>query len=284
MPGPERWLADEVDLSAYAWNISAQTLSVPALRGSNLEMPMRDGFIHVPNRASSPGEVSLSMWVLGANPDGSTPGVRSSRRALFEKNLHFLLGVLTNRSRTIRLRRYLASNTVFREAQVAFSDSISVATMMARQRAEFTAVFEIVDSFWRSGASVTQSITGNASTGLDLLMFGAEGMSAPVQDAVVTVTGPIAQPEISNPESGVWVRLGASLAAGEQWVVDSGAWTSKRQGITAPATTHGGHPRYVYIAPRSGMSSVPRLRLRSLASSGSGATISATFYPRWATL
>lgn len=287
MPGPERWLADEQDLSTMAWNVSGSVTSVPGLRGSDLTLPMRDGVIHVPNRSAEVGELTLNMWVLGAESDGSVPSTRSARRGLFEKNLHRLLAILTNRSSTIRIRRYMPDGIGYREAECVWSASTSVSTMMARQRAEFTVLLDIVDSYWKSSTRVTDTVTG--STEPLLLSFpDAAGMSAPVLDAVVTVKGPAYNPKVVNLESGVWVSLAnlgsgnGSLDAGDTWVIDSGAWTSKVNGANQPVK-HGGHPRYVYIAPRSGLFSLPRLQLES-DTSGATTSLSATFYPRWATL
>ena len=277
---PEDWRIDELAVSTVAYNVASTVLSVPAPKGAHITLPGQDGYTFTPNRSFSPGEFALSMWVIGAEPDGTIPGTRTLRRGLFERNLHHLLSIATNTSRPVLLSKRQPGTTARRWAYGSVEDSTSIETMMSRQRAVFSLVFSLGDSFWADDSLTSATSTANSTLPKTLDLTAAASMSAPVKDAVVTVTGPVTNPRITNPETGVWVEMVGTLASGAVWTVDSGAYTSK-VGAANVTTRHGGHPRFVYIPTRQGNTSIPRLVL-SGTGGGTLTKFSVSFRRKWA--
>jgi len=91
-----KWVADGVDLSTYATNISnrAAGWAVPGRRGANVELPNQHGARHVRNKVYEQGSLSLSMWAVGCLTDGTFPET-PSRAEVCRENLERLIHVLT---------------------------------------------------------------------------------------------------------------------------------------------------------------------------------------------
>ena len=275
------WTADELSLSTLGWNVSVVEMDSPKRRGDHLQVPMRSGVTPRHNRSVEPAEFTLSMWVLGCNSDGTIPATGSLRRQTFDTNLHNIVRVLCQDSRPILFKRA----TPFGDNRVAsalLTDSIGLETMMGRQRGEFKASFLVVDGFWRDEATKTAA---SGPIGITLpkvvTLTNLGGGTAPIDDAAATVTGPIVNPRITCMETGAWVQYGGSLALGETWVADSASFTSKKNGASVLAqTTHGGHPRLLYIPARCGQTGVPQVTLSGTGST-TATTLSVTGYRKW---
>ena len=254
------WWADEVNLSQVAWNVSASVLSTPALRGEHLTLAQRSGVIPTMNRPRDPAEFGFNMWVIGCNTDGSMPATRTLRRQVFDTNLNTLLRIFTQDQKLIRFKYENASGN--RVADGLVTDVIQLTTMMARQRGEFPVTFMIPDVYWRDEATSSTSSTANSTLPKDLPLTHLVGGTAPVDDALITVAGPITNPRVTDLETGTWVQYTGTVPAGQSWVVDSAAFTSKVNGVSVRgATSHGGHPRFMYIPPRYNSTNTPTVRL-----------------------
>lgn len=276
---PEPWWADELNLSTVAYGVSSASLGTAEPKGNHLELPQRDGYLFTPNRAYNPGEFSLSMFLVGTEPDGSMPGSRTLRRKLFDRNLHHLLSVVTNETRPVLWQKGQPGTTVRRQALGSVNTATDVETMMAMQRAVFTLVVSLQDSFWEDSQPTTVATPAGSSLPKTLDLTAAAGMSAPCKDAVVTVTGPITNPRVTNPETGVWAQMVGTLAAGKNLVIDSKQFTATVDGVPV-SFRHGGHAAFVYIPTRQGMTSIPRLVL-SGTGGGTGTKMSVTMRRKW---
>ena len=272
----EMWYADATELTNYAYNISGFEYATPALRGTTARMPFRSGSIPRFNRAYEPGEFALNMWIIGGNTDGSLPTTYAGQRAAFDANFAAVLAACTKQNNVIMLKRTYNGVSVRAEA-LPTADSMSVAMQAARTRSEVTFTFELVDAFWEDATATTQSATAGATLPKTLDLTGYAGATAPLEDAVVTVTGPITNPRVTDAETGVWVQYTGTVAAGASWVVDSGAFTSKVGSTSVrAATSHGGHARFLYVPPlRTGATS-PRLTLTGSAG-GTGTQMSVVY-------
>lgn len=251
---PEHWLVDGYDISNYAFNISKVALAVPELRGDHTTLPQRSGVIPRYNRSYEAGEIALSMWVIGADVDGSIPAVRSARRALFERNLDTLLTLFHHQSSFITLykQNIVPGGTGTMEtrwARATVTGSTSVETMAARQRAEITFTFKLIDAHWTVSTPIVESSTASATLPQNITLTGMG--SAPVEDAVVTITGPITNPTVSCYDSGSAVSYTGTISAGQTLVLDSSQWkaTIASTNVTG-SVSNVGHARWVYIPPR----------------------------------
>ena len=195
------------------------------------------------------------MWVLGCDIDGVVPGTRAGRRQLFERNLRALIRLFGYQGNTITLSRtlfgdYLDSSVPNKVTARAIVEGFtSIETMMARQRAEMTVVLTLVDSFWSDVDKTTDSTTASAIVPQTLNISNTG--TAPIDDSVITITGPITAPKITCAASGSWIQYNDALAAGQTLVIDSGNGTAK-VGNTSVITkvAHGGTSRFMVIPPR----------------------------------
>lgn len=99
------WIIDGIDLSNYAFNISNRSAGwkMPGKRGENLVIPGRNGALWVPNKPFEQGQLTLSMWAVGATETGDWPAHGDAARqcrdnldkltALFSQS-HKLLNVV----------------------------------------------------------------------------------------------------------------------------------------------------------------------------------------------
>lgn len=269
--GQDRWLVDGYDLKTYAFNITKVDMNTPELRGGHSQIPQRSGVIPRFNRSYEAGEFSLQMWVGGCDTDGSPPGPYSQARKFFDRNLHFLLSLFDKQGSPLQMQR-LVRGTEWRTAQVLRTGSVSVEEMMSRMRAEFTATFQVLNAFWESPETFTSTSPADATLPKTVVLTDLVGASAPVEDAVVQVEGPITNPVVTCPETGVWFSYNTNLNAGQTLTVDANTWTAKVGTVNVvERIRHGGHARWVYLPPRgAGAGSfAPTL---TLTGSGGGST------------
>lgn len=259
------WWADEVLLSHFAWNISSKTMSTPPFRGEHLTLAQRSGVVPTLNRPRDPSEFSLSMWVIGVDTtDGSIPATKTLRRTQFDSNLNTLIRVFTQDQRLIRFKHENAAGN--RVCDALLTDMISPETMAARQRGQFTATFMVPAVFWRDENTTSTASTASATLPKDLPLTHLVGGTAPIDDAVITVAGPITNPRVTDLETGNWVQYTGTVPTGQNWVVDAGAFTSTVNGASVRSlTTHAGHPRFLYIPARYGNTNIPTVRLTGTA-------------------
>ena len=275
----EMWTADGVELTTYGYNITSFAYVAPTLKGTSLTLPMRSGSLPRYNRSYEPGEFGLSMWVLGAEPDGDVPASWTLQRGQFETNLRLLMSVLCKQSAPINFSKTLHDSSVITSRATPTPETASMETQMGRLRGEVTFTFELMDSFWTETTQRTSTATAGATLPKTLALTAYSGSTAPLEDAVVTVSGPITNPRVTDAESGSWVQYTGSVPNGQNWVVDCGLFTSKVNGVSVrTSTSHGGHPRFLYIPPRYGTTAIPSLQLTG--SAGGAATNLSVAYKR----
>jgi hypothetical protein len=105
------WLIDDIDLSNYAYNISNRAAGwrTPGKRGDNLIIPGRHGAQWLPNKPFEQGSVSLNMWAVGANEDGTLP-LSGDRRQQCRANLDKLTALFGQTSKLLSVVQ-ISSNT-----------------------------------------------------------------------------------------------------------------------------------------------------------------------------
>jgi len=256
MNAGEHWFCDYTDLTNYAFGITKVENSTPEISGTFTSIPQRNGVVGRPNRSYAAGELSLSMWVVGCTEGGTVPDYSTPiRRALFERNLSMLHTLLGAQNGPVTLMKYRTApgdgytspyESVSTRAYLTGSTSID--TMLGRQRAEVVFTFTLIDSFWTNINPNTASVTGIPKLTVNLDKMG----DAPVDDAVITITGPVNLPTVTCPESGVSFSYNGNLTTGQTLVVDCNTWDAKIGSTSVVANmSHSGHARFMYIPPRS---------------------------------
>lgn len=107
------WSIDGKDLSNLAWNVKNRSAgwSVPGRSGENIRVPGRHGSFWVPDKTYEEGRLSLSMWAVGCNEDGTLPLIEDGRRKVRD-NLDRLTSMFSTTKRLLTLRQTTGSGTI----------------------------------------------------------------------------------------------------------------------------------------------------------------------------
>lgn len=100
------WAVDGESLQTYAFNISTlggDRLAPPQVRGEDLRVPYMPGSVFV-ERVPDARTITLGMWVIGANEDGSIPTDEQGRRT-FDRNWRKLRQLLWTPRRQFTLTK-----------------------------------------------------------------------------------------------------------------------------------------------------------------------------------
>lgn len=119
---------------------------------------------------------------------------------------------------------------------------------------EFSFIVEVPEGMWRGAEETTTKVAAN-NAGAALTLF--DSISAPVQDAIVRIEGPITNPQVVD-TSGAYFVLDGPLSAGQYlryhsnsgraWTTSSNTWTG---GTEVSGLITSGGPRGLFeITPR----------------------------------
>ncbi len=100
------WEVNGQSLQTFAWNITTlggDRLAPPPVRGDDIEVPYMVGSVYVPKVVDSQ-TITLGMWVIGANADGTIPLDEPSRRT-FDHNWRMLRRLLWRPRRQFTLTK-----------------------------------------------------------------------------------------------------------------------------------------------------------------------------------
>lgn len=250
-------VADNLCLNTMAWNITTKTgrYTFGGVRGSDIQLPGARGSTFVANKPIDDATWTLSMFLLGTLPDGSVPGLRQPQRLLFERNLTKILAEVVQTAKPVDLYVWSPDGSVRTAKASAIGSSggggaVDATLNMGGKLATFSIPFNILDGVWTDYLSQTTTGTPSASWSNQALELpNLAGGSVDIENAVATVTGPITNPQIIDPVTGVWVQFTGTVMAGQTWVVDSKNFTSTVGGSSVlSATTHGGYPKFLLIS------------------------------------
>jgi len=223
----EKLSVDSVSLATYAWNVRmrASRWKVPTVRGDNVTVPGRHGSIYVPDKKYDEGEATLTMWVLGANTDGSIPTSGTSQRDLMRDNAQMLAQLFSKRYELVRLSQILPDGTTI-EAYAEVTEAIDFTSMAGATRAEFSVSLRFPDPFWQDTSDVTYTSATGLAPDVQLAMTAFDGASAPMDDLAVVVSGPATSPQLVLIDTGATLTYSGTLTTGKDWRVNSATWES----------------------------------------------------------
>ena len=194
---------------------------VVAPSGENLTVPNRSGEIFVPKRLS-PGTTSLRIWLANG-----------TEQQLLEA-WDDLLRVCAPLIRTVVLQKRYPDGEV-RQCRAELTGGIApVPVGRSGMRAQLT--FTIPSGAWESAESFAFQTAAGATLPKQLNMPALAKSTAPMENAVLRIVGPITNPEVgwSNPTHGVSasVRYNGTVPAGGVLWLDSGNWGISGTGFT----------------------------------------------------
>lgn len=237
-----------VALNTYAYNVvnRGSRWKVPGRRGANLTMPGVHGSVHAIGKPYDENTLTISMWALGANSDGSLPADKNLEKQCLS-NLDMLSRLFS--APILDARQTLPDGSV-RQCSAEVVQAIDFTSMAGGTRAEFAVELIVPKAFWFDLSTTSQSLMTGA-TGSGMLTFTSfAAATAPLTGALYEVTGPISNPLLSDPSTGQWVRLGKTVAAGQKWSVNSATWQTTLAGQNVLGdTTHGFGTTFLDLTP-----------------------------------
>jgi hypothetical protein len=217
----EFWDVDGVSLTTFAYNISSlggDRLAPPPLRGSNLTVPHSPGRIYQQKMVDQ-NTITLGMWVIGAQPDGSAP-VSGYAKQQFNKNFRMLRRMLFTPNREFTLtKRFYDEDGVLRtaSAKAQYGGGLNP-TMQGQARAVFTVDLVLADPYFY-GTQLSQNlVTGTQNVNV----LGDDN----TRNIIFTLQGSRNRPKIRNNTLGIEFEYAADLSAGAQAVVDIRGYSS----------------------------------------------------------
>lgn len=268
---------DGTRLDTLAWNVETLDgrLRLPGFRGANPIVPGRDGEIPVLNRAMEANEITLKMWVRGADVDGAIPG-GSSKMAEFRKNLEALSLLFTKPHALLDVRQTWPDKTVQYMCQRMEAFDLSASAL--NPKAGFAVVLRIPGVYGQDVNTSDYTSAANLTDNTTLTLATYNGSTAKIDDSIIVVNGPATNPRLTNPQTGEWVQLSAAIATGTNWYINNGTWDTRTgsgfnlstsgggTNQVANTTYAGGGNRFMTLSARTGG---PQLVLTG---SGFGAT------------
>lgn len=262
---------DGVRLDTLAWGIEASGLRLGGPRSADQVLAGLDGVVASTMDAREPSTYSLGMFVRGTDEDGTVPAGRDGW-AVVRANLDHLLHVFGRNDTLLDVHEVVEAVTApgvvvgalpgtERQFYAKVQDAIEP-ILEPGAVARFSVVLTNPGCYWRDVNSQDWSQAGVVS-GTTYQVTTLDGSSAPVDDAVLLLTGPAnAGTAIYDDASGAFVRLNVALAAGTQWRVNVGTWASRTGALTlgsadttgtdqtANTDQGGAYPRLLRLVPK----------------------------------
>lgn len=295
------WAVDGQSLQTFAWNISTlggDRLAPPIVRGSDVTVPYMPGSLWTP-RVPDARVITLGMWVIGANEDGSIPSDENLRRT-FDHNWRKLRDLLWTPRRQFTLsKRFWVLDadlvaagvdtsllqkdgdwTLYEaEAKGTFVSGLTP-TMNGPARAQFTVDILLSDPYFYSAeiAVAFSTATGGSNPGpVRTIQVLGDDRTTQIE---VDFEGPLTSPQfINNSVSGeLWVRYGAEVADGESATVRVHDFSATHYPTGVPYKSsgyvqHDGDRFWLYLDPEE-----TEIELSVQAGTG---TASLRYKPRW---
>lgn len=238
---------DGVVLNTLAYNVKslAGRLRAPGLRTENILVPGRHGTVRTRRKVYEEGQIVLPLWVRDTDVDGENPD-----RETFYANIDKLTKLFRPGSGLLELLHTLPDGSV-RRALVESTEAMDLSTK-GRGLADFSVALRVPSVFWEDQLPVSQDLTVPHTGPVGVLT----GMTAPIDDSVITITGPITAPRVEALMEGlpldkpVWFRYAGTILEGQTLTVNCGDWTLTGGGghvVDYSHLTHAGDARWLVI-------------------------------------
>lgn len=265
----QKWEFNGISLHTKAWSVIEvpEGIGTLGLRGTNLQVPFKNGKKFIKKRYNE-RTVMIAMWVKGLDPiTGAIPEGKSAKELLYE-NMDYLSCVFGKKGQHA-LRRILPDGNV-REAKAEVYRS-AVFVKKPAGHAKFSVEFQLADPFFYGIdlASETKSV-GSVSYEWNHTNPG----TAPVTNAVITLTGPLESPKLENLANGIWLQYQGSIGAGESVVINTEDFSCIKGELNlVSAIKHGGDAYWLIL--ESGTNQM------KLTNNVAGGTIKIEYYPAY---
>lgn len=254
-----------VVLNTLAKNIESLTgrLKVPQLRTENIQVPGRHGRLRTVRKFYEESTLVLPMWVVGSDDNGI---VTDGRRQFFQ-NIDTLTQLFKPGNGMLEVLHTLPDGSV-RRVWAEVTEVIDFSTEgYGFPIGKFSVALRVPSVFWEDQNPISLDMlpTQNGS----ITPFA--GMTAPIEDAVFTITGPATNTKVEARYNGgalevpTWFQYAATVPAGQTLTIDCSQWTlTGGGGYTADYSqfSHAGSGRWLTIMPGV-IAAPPQLKITS---------------------
>ena len=260
----ESWTVDGVNLSTVAYDITSRDGmdTVPAVTGSNVSANQSHGERWV-RKFYAGARKTLVMWVSSKDRTTGLEGTDlDDKRKNLDANIDYLTLLFSRRNKLLTVSRTLSDGTI-RVAKAEVVTAIDPMTV-GLAHGKFSVELYIPEGFWRDAASSTLL---SSAPGSNLVVTGAAGATAPMQDLQFVITGPATNPRITDVESGSYFQYNGTISAGNTLTVNNSTMTISGSGVVLGNMIHVGETNWVTLYP-----SISGIKVTFTASSTTGAT------------
>jgi hypothetical protein len=222
---PNAVTVDGVSLDGFAWNIEEKVRAVAGVRSGDAVLPGVDGVAASLNDDLDVTTYTLSMWALGTDRNGLVPNDPSAINQC-RANIDFLTTVFNKRHALLDVRETVDTLGTVRQAWCKRIDAYSP-TVRAGGFAKFTVSLSIPAGLWQDVTPRDWVSSGTLVPGNFYEVTPLRGTAAAIADGIITVTGPVANPQLVDFTSNAYCRLNATLAAGQVWRLNSDTWSTR---------------------------------------------------------
>lgn len=221
----------------------SDSLNMPKQRGDNHLIPLRHGRIHV-EKYFDERVLTLGLEI-----------VEASAQALEEKmdTVKTLFGSLA-----LETLQQTLENGAVRNTQAEFSGDLN-GNRISPVSMRLVLEFKMPEPFFRSNMQISDTQTINASP--KTYTLNNTGTAREMKPKI-TLTGPLANPEITNTTNGVSVKYNGTITAGHHVVIDVDAETGEFTAVDDLAAnkigniTHAGNVALLVLEPGNNSMSV----------------------------
>ena len=227
---------------------------IPTPRGSNPEIPLREGRVHVA-KLFDQRVISLGMWLVGSSP------------ADFEARLDGLKKLVGNRRRQL-LKRVMTGGSV-RQVYAEVTGNLSY-TRVGPTAGRFVIDFMLAEPFFRSEVLFAPAATSIAASPKTFTINN--GGTAADRSALILLNGTLSNVKITNLTNNVWVSYAPAISGGAAVIIDVANFTAKLGATSVLGDVlHSGDSYFMVLEPDSNTIQVE--------SSTLGGSVQFKFYP-----
>jgi len=222
------YTVDGTTLDTYAFNVVNRAASwiTAARRGEGLAMAGIDGELAPYDPPYEPGMINFTMWVVGANENGTFP---ADRRVQIRTNISKLMALFTKTYGLLTVQR-IDAGVATKQCQARLVEAIDFESQARGQRAEFAVSLSIPRTFWEDINLVSQSQTFSGASPQTRSYSSFAGGEAHITDAKYSLTSStgITNPRITDARGLNWIQYNGTVSASEILIIDCGLSTVKK--------------------------------------------------------
>lgn len=270
----ETWVLDGYNLSNYVsgaviseirtWqgidhipgvNVSGNSTGVTSGTNGMFQLAQAHGEFWYPQYYTAATRLFTMHVSSNDSSTGNAPTTVDDARKFFDKNFDTISLLFSRRRNLSSLVRNM-SNGTSRLGLVTVA-SVIEPQLIPITDAMITVELTFPDPFWRDAADTT--LQSGIAPGFNGALTNMAAGTAPINDAVFTITGPVTNPRVTDNESGSWFQYNGTVPATDTLVVTNSTMGVSGTGF-APSLAnmqHSGDGNWLTLYPayvRSGYS------------------------------